>query len=246
MSIDNGLADWTISEWLFSLTVHLAYDSIRQLYQNLEWEYVAQTAEKQRLTFTDQLRIRFKGFLDPIGAFFNRMGLMPNTVTILGLIGNIIGAIFLAQGKMTLGGIIILIMGPVDALDGTMARLRGESSDFGAFVDSVTDRYSELVIMGGLLYYFLDHQQGAYAGLVFIAAAGSVLVSYVRARAASLGYDTKVGILTRFERYLVLAPTLIFNIPEIGMGIIAVLANVTAIQRIIDVRRQVYEAKKRK
>lgn len=207
---------------------------------------MAQTAEKQRLTFTDQLRIRFKGVLDPIGAFFNRMGLMPNTMTILGLVGNIIGAFFLAQGKMTLGGIIILIMGPVDALDGTMARLRGESSDFGAFVDSVTDRYSELVIMGGLLYYFLDNQQVVYAGLVFVAAAGSVLVSYVRARAASLGYDTKVGILTRFERYAVLAPALIFNIPQIGMAIIAILANVTALQRIHDVRRQVYAAKEKK
>jgi CDP-diacylglycerol--glycerol-3-phosphate 3-phosphatidyltransferase len=207
---------------------------------------VAQKAEKKRLTLSEYLRIRFKGFLDPIGRFFNRIGLMPNTMTILGLIGNIIGAIFLAQGKMTLGGIIILIMGPVDALDGTMARLRGESSDFGAFVDSVTDRYSELVIFGGVLYYFLSQNQETYAGLVFIAAAGSVLVSYVRARAASLGYDTKVGILTRFERYIVLAPTLIFNIPEIGIGIIAILANVTAIQRIVDVRRRVYETKKNK
>jgi CDP-diacylglycerol---glycerol-3-phosphate 3-phosphatidyltransferase len=110
----------------------------------------------------------------------------------------------------------------------------------------VTDRYSELAIMGGLLYYFLDNQQAAFAGLVFLAAAGSVLVSYVRARAASLGYETKVGIMTRFERYVVLVPALIFNIPVIGMGIIAILANVTAIQRIIDVRRQVYAAIKRK
>jgi CDP-diacylglycerol---glycerol-3-phosphate 3-phosphatidyltransferase len=207
---------------------------------------VAHTAEKHRLTFSDHLRIRFKGVLDPVAAFFNRMGLMPNTMTILGLIGNVIGAIFLAQGKMTIGGIIILIMGPVDALDGAMARLRGEPSDFGAFVDSVTDRYSELVILGGLLYYFLNTQQEVYAGLVFLATAGSVLVSYVRARAASLGHDTKVGILSRFERYAVLVPTLIFNIPQVGMAIIAVLANVTAIQRIIDVRRQVHATKGKK
>jgi CDP-diacylglycerol--glycerol-3-phosphate 3-phosphatidyltransferase len=207
---------------------------------------LARTVEKQRLTFTDQLRVRFKGVLDPIGAFFNRIGLMPNTMTILGLIGNIIGAIFLAQGEMVLGGIIILLMGPVDALDGTMARLRGEASEFGAFVDSVTDRYSELVIMGGLLFNFIQKDQVIYAILVFSAAAGSVLVSYVRARAASLGYDTKVGILTRFERYLVLVPALIFNIPQVGMAIIAVFANVTAIQRIMDVRRQVHQAKGKK
>jgi CDP-diacylglycerol--glycerol-3-phosphate 3-phosphatidyltransferase len=77
--------------------------------------------------------------------------------------------------------------------------------------------------------------------LVFLATAGSVLVSYIRSRGQSLGWDTKVGILTRMERYLVLAPTLIFNIPIVGLWIIAIFANVTAIQRIIDIRRQAYQ-----
>lgn len=205
---------------------------------------MAQVADEQkRATFTDQMRERFKGVLDPTGAFLNRLGLMPNTMTILGLVGNTAGAYFLAQGRMTLGGILILAMGPVDALDGTMARLRGESTAFGAFVDSVTDRYSELIIFGGLLFYYL--QQGAWlpAGLAYAAAAGSILVSYVRARGQSLGYETKVGILTRFERYLVLVPALVINQPVIGLWIIAVLANLTALQRILDVRRQVYARK---
>ena len=189
------------------------------------------------VTLTDQLRKRFKHVLDPIGAFLNRMGLMPNTITIIGLVGNTIGAYFLWQGQMLVGGLIILAMGPVDALDGTMARLRGEPSDFGAFVDSVTDRYSELVIFLGLLLYY--NQQGDWVNTlgVYLAAAGSVLVSYIRARAQSLGYEAKVGILTRAERYAVLAPTLIFNIPWVGVWIIAVLANITAMQRIIHVRR---------
>ena len=113
------------------------------------------TEEKKKLTFTDQMRVRFRGVLDPIGAFLNRIGLMPNTMTILGLIGNTAGAVLLSQGQMTYGGLIILAMGPVDALDGTMARLRGEPSEFGAFVDSVTDRYSELVIFGGLIIYYV-------------------------------------------------------------------------------------------
>ncbi|MFN2236013.1 MAG: CDP-alcohol phosphatidyltransferase family protein [Anaerolineales bacterium] len=189
------------------------------------------------ITLTDQLRKRFKHILDPIGAFLNRLGLMPNTITIIGLVGNTIGAYFLWQGQMLVGGLIILAMGPVDALDGTMARLRGEPSDFGAFVDSVTDRYSELVIFLGLMLYY--NQQGDWVNTlgVYLAAAGSVLVSYVRARAQSLGYEAKVGILTRAERYAVLAPTLIFNIPWVGVWIIAVLANITAMQRIIHVRR---------
>ena len=194
--------------------------------------------EKKQITFTDQMRLRFRGILDPIGAFLNRIGLMPNTMTILGLIGNTVGAVLLAQGRMTIGGLIILAMGPVDALDGTMARLRGEPSEFGAFVDSVTDRYSELVIFGGLLVYYI--QQGNWTGalVTYVAAGGSVLVSYVRARAASLGYETKVGILTRMERYLVLAPTLVLSIPLVGLWIIAILANITALQRIWDIRRQ--------
>jgi CDP-diacylglycerol--glycerol-3-phosphate 3-phosphatidyltransferase len=194
--------------------------------------------DKKRLTFTDQMRVRFRGVLDPTGGFLNRIGLMPNTMTILGLLGNTAGAVLLAQGRMTIGGLIILAMGPVDALDGTMARLRGEPSEFGAFVDSVTDRYSELVIFGGLLIYYI--QQGNWMGalITYVAAGGSVLVSYVRARASSLGYDTKVGILTRMERYLVLAPTLVLNIPLVGLWIIAILANITALQRIWDIRRQ--------
>lgn len=198
-----------------------------------------QVAEKnKRLTLTDQMRARFKGILDPIGSFLNRLGLMPNTMTILGLVGNTAGAILLTQGEMTIGGIVILLMGPVDALDGTMARLRGESGNFGAFVDSVTDRYSELVIFAGLLVYYLINDAWLLAGLTYFAAAGSVLVSYVRARGQSLGYETKVGILTRMERYMVLAPALIFQIPEVGLWIIAILANFTAFQRILDIRQQ--------
>ena len=199
---------------------------------------------KQRRTFSDRMRVVFKGTLDPIGAFFNRLGIYPNTMTLLGLAGNIIGAILLAIGHMTIGGIIVLLMGIVDTLDGTMARLRGMPSDFGSFIDSVSDRYSELVIFGGLLYYFLHKGDWLSALAIYAAASGAVLVSYVRARAASLGMDTKVGFLSRFERYLVLAPSLIFGFPMIGIWIIAIFANFTAIQRILDVRRQAQEQNK--
>lgn len=193
---------------------------------------------KQKVTFTDFMRTLFKGILDPIGTFLNRLGLMPNTITILGLLGNIIGAYFLSQGNLLLGGIIILAMGPIDALDGTMARLRGMAGQFGAFVDSVTDRYSELIIFAGLLFHFIQTGDQLASVLVYFAAAGSVLVSYVRARGQSLGWDSKVGILTRMERYLVLCPSLIFNIPLVGLWIIAIFANITALQRIFDIRRQ--------
>jgi len=184
------------------------------------------------------LRIRFRHILDPAGAFLNRLGIAPNTLTLAGMIGNFIGALFLARGNFLVGGIILLIMGPMDALDGTMARLRGEPTDFGAFVDSVTDRYSELFIFGGLLYHYLSVGEPVMGLLVFLAAAGSVMVSYVRARAQSLGYEAKRGILTRVERFLVLIPSLILGFPQAGLAIVAVLANITALQRIIIVRRQ--------
>lgn len=194
--------------------------------------------KEQPKTLTDQMRLIFKGVLDPIGAFFNSLGILPNTMTILGLIGHTIGAFFLFQGNMLVGGLIILAMAPIDALDGTMARLRGEPSDFGAFVDSVADRYSELVIFVALIIFYAQQGEWLNCIVVYTAATGSVMVSYVRSRAESLGYEAKVGILTRLERYVVLVPTLILNIPMVGLWIVAVMANFTAIQRIIYVRGQ--------
>lgn len=198
-----------------------------------------ETVEKDAMTFTDIMRGRLKGILDPIGRFFNRLGILPNTMTLVGLIGNTIGAYVLSQGEMMWGGLVILAMGPFDALDGTMARLRGEPSEWGAFVDSVVDRYSELITFGGLLYYFLMENNLPAVGWLYGAATGSVLVSYVRARAQSLGVDTKIGLLSRMERYMVLVPTLVLNIPVIGLAIIAVGAHLTALQRIWAMRRQV-------
>lgn len=199
--------------------------------------------KKNPLTLTDMARQRFKNVLNWGGTMLNRSGLVPNSVTLIGLVGNTVGAYFLARGQMTIGGLVILLMGPIDALDGAMARMRGEPTEFGAFVDSVTDRYSELVIFGGLLIYYNLHGDWLYAILTYLAAAGSVLVSYVRARGQSLGLETKVGVLTRFERYLVLVPGLVFNIPKVSLWILAVLANITALQRILDVRRQAHQGK---
>jgi len=195
----------------------------------------------KRMSFEAFLRWRFKWILDEIASFLIKLGLHPNTVTILGLVGNIVGAVLIGRGYLQTGGVIVLFMGPVDALDGAMARLRGESSRFGAFVDSVTDRYSELVILGGLMFFYLNRQDWVNCALVYVAAAGSVLVSYVKARAEGLDYEAKVGVLTRVERYLVLAPALVIGYPQYALWIIAIFANITALQRIWYVRRQAYQ-----
>jgi CDP-diacylglycerol--glycerol-3-phosphate 3-phosphatidyltransferase len=196
-------------------------------------------------TFSDFLRTAFKGVLDPIAERLNRVGLTPNSVTLLGLAGNLIVAFFVLRGQISMGGLVILIAWPIDALDGTMARLRGDASDWGAFVDSVTDRYSELIVLGALLYHFAMLNQHTLEVVTFAAAAGSVLVSYVKARAEAQSFSAREGVLTRAERYFVLGPALLFNIPGVGVWIVAVLANFTALQRIWIVRSQAHANAKR-
>lgn len=178
------------------------------------------------------MRVRFKGVLDAIGGAFNKAGIHPNAMTITGVLGNMVAAVLLARGEIVIGGLVVLAMGACDALDGTMARLRGAPTPWGAFLDSISDRYSELLILGGLAYYYTAQQNLWGVMLTYAAAAGSVLVSYARARGEALGWELKVGVLTRFERYLVLAPALVFNVPLLGVGIIAAGANITALQRI--------------
>lgn len=197
-----------------------------------------QTMQKEPTSFTDQMRVRFKGIIDPIATFLNKLGVSPNAITLLGVLGNAVGAIFLARGDMFLGGLVILICTSFDALDGTMARLSGKTSDFGAFLDSVTDRYSELFLFGGLLFYFTTQGDVLTNLGIYAAAGGSILVSYTKARAASLKFNADVGILTRVERYIVIVPLLLLGQPILAIWIVAVLANVTALQRVWKVRGQ--------
>ena len=202
--------------------------------------------QTKKRTFTENMRLWFKGILDPLANLLTRIGLTPTAITLTGVGGNVVGAVLIANGQMLWGVVLVLLMGPLDALDGTMARLRGEASNWGAFVDSVSDRYSELIILGGLLYYYADQSNMLGVMLVFAAAAGSVLVSYTKARADSLKFDANTGILTRMERYMILAPGLILGyfypvILLISIAIIAILANITAFQRIWKVRKQGHE-----
>ena len=197
---------------------------------------------EKKLSFTDLMRKKFKGILDPIGNFLNGLGLKPNMITMLGLFGHIIASVLIAFGEIRWGGLVLLVSAPVDALDGTMARLRNEPTRFGGFVDSVTDRYSELFVFAGLLYSYTQSNNSLAIMLVFFAAAGSVMVSYTRARAEGLNYDAKIGLMGRLERMIILIPCLIFNIPIVALWILAIFANFTALQRIWSVRKQAYRA----
>lgn len=189
-------------------------------------------------TLSDHFRKWFKWFLDPIAAALNRAGVHPNTVSLFGFLGALVGAYLVAVGQIRWGGVVLLLMAPVDAIDGSMARQRGVKSRFGGFVDSVTDRYSELAVYLGFMIYYTGLGDRIMAVVIFLAAAGSLLVSYIRARAEAVDFEARGGLLSRLERYLILCPSMILGIPNIGLWIIAVLANITALQRIYAVRRQ--------
>lgn len=195
-------------------------------------------APNEPKTFTAFLRKIFAGLLNTVAGFLHRIGLKPNIITIIGVVGNIAAGILIGFGKLTWGGVLALLVTPLDALDGALARLRGEDSSYGAFIDSVTDRYSEIAVYGGLLIYFFNQNNWRGAILIYFAALGSVMVSYVRARAESLNYSAKVGLLTRAERYIVLIPGIIFHYTEISLWILAILTHFTALQRFFYVRRQ--------
>jgi CDP-diacylglycerol--glycerol-3-phosphate 3-phosphatidyltransferase len=199
---------------------------------------VTETTPQTPITFSDRMRVMFKGTLDAMAGGLLRLGLRPNWVTLLGLLGTTGGAVLLAFGNFRWGGVLILLMGVLDALDGSMARLSGQSTSFGAFLDSVTDRYSDLFILGGLLVYYFLHPQGWAVPVIFVAAIGTVQVSYVKARAESLGMTANIGLLSRLERFLILLPCLLLNVPMVAVWILAVLTHFTALQRIWSVWKQ--------
>ncbi len=194
---------------------------------------------KSKWSLEMYLRKVFKNVIDPIAKGLLRIGITPNTITAIGFLLSTFAAVFASQGKFTIAGLILLVAAPLDVVDGSMARLIGTPSAYGSLIDSVTDRYSEMVVFGGMMFYFINTENTVAAMLVYIAAAGSVLVSYVKARAEGLNLSAKVGLLTRVERLIILITCLIFNIPVVALWIIAVLANFTAIQRLLYVRKQV-------
>jgi phosphatidylglycerophosphate synthase len=187
---------------------------------------------------TEWARRAFKWILDPLSQFLARTGISPDLLTIMGFVLNVGVAYILSSGRFFWGGLAALGAGCFDALDGSLARRLGRVSSFGAFLDSTVDRYSESVVLLGLLIYYGRAGALVPVALVYVTMVGSLLVSYTRARAESLGIQCKEGLLTRVERVLVLIVFLVVNQMEIGLWVLAVLANVTALQRILVVWRK--------
>lgn len=209
--------------------------------------------------------------INPFVHFLIKMKVTPNMVTTVGFLGNAAAAAVIAAagyqaaqsgtdpwGMLTLAGVLIIAFSLFDMLDGQVARLGNMSSTFGAMYDSVLDRYCELLTLGALSYYLIccGHPIGTL--ITFVALVGSIMVSYVRARAEGLGIECKIGFLQRPERVVITAAAVIATgitglscdsgfdanlILIYAMTFIAIFANITAFAR-LGHSKKALEAKK--
>lgn len=183
------------------------------------------------------LRQRAQALLNAIARALNALGVTPNLLTITGFLAMCAVGVVLALGHFALGGVLIIVAGIFDALDGTLARLTNRATKFGAFLDSTTDRFAEGALYFGILYWYLQRGMVFVAYLIFFTLLGSLMVSYARARAEGIGVECKEGLMTRFERIALLViglllTALFYDAPIlIVLGILAILTNVTAVQR---------------
>lgn len=199
--------------------------------------------------------------VDPAVRGAVRIGITPNVVTTLGMLGNAAGAALLVwdalegtPGNYSMvgwAGLVIILSSVMDMVDGYMARTADMCSVFGAFYDSVLDRYCELLTLSGLAFWLMQGGHPWQAVMVFCSIIGSIMVSYVRARAEGLGLECKVGLMQRPERVvltivgMILCGVLQGFVPfdalwfvTVSQAVIAVMANITAFHRIIHVKGQ--------
>jgi CDP-diacylglycerol---glycerol-3-phosphate 3-phosphatidyltransferase len=188
-------------------------------------------------------RDALKGFSDGVGRALSRLGFTANVLTAMGIALSAVASWRIATGAFLSAGIILTFGGFLDFCDGAVARVRGTASKFGAFLDSVTDRFSDAFAFSAFTWFFFTHSDELMAGVALAAYGAGTLTSYIRAKAESLGYDCRVGILERAERLILLCAGLILSslwapLVEWMMWITAVLGIATVIQRLIHVYRQ--------
>ena len=157
----------------------------------------------------------------------------PNVLTFMGLVINAVAALLLASGKFLVAGLVIILAGIFDMVDGRVARETHQVTPFGGFFDSVVDRYSDLVLLMGLLVYYASINRFFYIVLTAVVMTGSVMVSYTRARAENAIPKCKAGFMERPERIVLLIIGAVFNRMAQVLWVIAVLANITVIHRML-------------
>ncbi len=199
----------------------------------------SQTTSRDDQTLTDLLRRRTHFIVDPIVTLLARLKVSPDLLTVTGMLAHFFLAWLVAQGEMRWAAVGLILIAPLDALDGALARKRGLSQgNFGAFLDSSLDRIAEIILFGGFILYYVAQEDAWMLATAYIAVSGSLMVSYTRARAEALTYRAKVGILSRVERYVVLTLALLLNLPAAALITIAIFTYVTVAQRIFHVWQQ--------
>ncbi|MDB4927138.1 CDP-alcohol phosphatidyltransferase family protein [Mucilaginibacter sp.] len=236
---------------------------------------------EQQTSIRTNLQLGIYKVIDPVVKVLIKLGLTPNAVTSIGFVLNVgVAAIFIIGGEegnrndltfVGWAGGLILFAGLFDMLDGQVARLGNMKSTFGALYDSVLDRYSELIMFLGICYYLVAHHYFLSSIFAFVAMIGSMMVSYVRARAEGLGVESKGGLMQRPERvvtigscailcgisslyiggdYKLYVPGLKFHVFEtmsiftIPITILAVLTNITAFNRLRDAKKNLEKQEK--
>ncbi len=163
----------------------------------------------------------------------------PIALTLIGLLINIIAAVTIIMGYWKTAGLLILTAGLFDMLDGATARTVHKTSTFGGFLDSVIDRYSDMVLLISLIIYYAIQDKIFMLSLCAIASLGTVLIPYTRAKAEAFIPQCRVGIMERAERIILLAAGALFNIMDIVMWLLAILTHLTVFQRIYYTWREI-------
>jgi CDP-diacylglycerol--glycerol-3-phosphate 3-phosphatidyltransferase len=191
------------------------------------------TSSSRRL-IPDNFQRGFMRMLGPLVRLLTKWGVNPNALTLAGVLITFFATIAFFLKSPRIGGFLVLLGGLCDAIDGSLARNSGKATRFGALLDSSVDRYAEFAMLFGIGGYFLMTQDYLNSAGTFLALCGSFMVSYTRARAESLGLSAKVGVMQRPERIVFLgAGALIHPIAlAIAIWMVAIFANVTALQRL--------------
>lgn len=201
------------------------------------------------MTLSNESRTRVKSAFEPVALAMGRAGLTPDALTVIGFVITVAGAVLIALGHWSLGGIVIFLGGIFDLFDGTLARATGKVSRLGAFLDSVFDRGGEAVVYVAIVTGAVIEGHARVPVLASAAMAGAFMVSYVRAKAEGLGFSAgigmaAIGLMPREVRLVILSVGLVLtdapNIKalEYALGVIVIGAIITVIQRILHVRRQ--------
>ncbi len=210
-------------------------NSVQRLERNRRRVGVVSGERRRWDSFTDWARAHAVGILAPIARAMGKLGIHPNTITILGMLLQFGVAIVFGLGHLRLGGLLLLIVAPVDALDGALARSLDEQTRFGSFLDSTLDRFSDAALILGLTAHYMI--QGAHLEIVLLLTAlvSAFMVSYTRARAEALGFSCKVGVLTRLERIVLIAVLSMLGLPSLMLWSLMLLSVFTVLQRFFHV-----------